>query len=141
MSILTNDRVLVEAPSDGTRRPRLKDCRKKSVSFRCVARDNPPELSVDTTNLPLLTTNSSAARIGPTKFIMNFLPLRFRGEQDRPANTPPSWLNKKMTPVLRFLARLGLLCLILTLQCSLQALDLSIDLVLLGVILGWRWRG
>ncbi|AEO70562.1 bb33c7e3-5b88-43a2-9920-8cf825e56d4e [Thermothielavioides terrestris] len=36
----------------------------------------------------------------------NFLPSRFRGEQPRSQNAAPSWLNKKITPLLQVLSRL-----------------------------------
>ncbi|KAL2263330.1 hypothetical protein VTK26DRAFT_7210 [Humicola hyalothermophila] len=36
----------------------------------------------------------------------NFLPSRFRGEQPSTQNVAPSWLNKKVTPLLQVLSRL-----------------------------------
>ncbi|EGS18916.1 3-hydroxy-3-methylglutaryl-coenzyme a reductase-like protein [Thermochaetoides thermophila DSM 1495] len=36
----------------------------------------------------------------------NFLPSRFRGEQPQCQNAAPSWLNKKVTPLLQVLARI-----------------------------------
>jgi len=37
----------------------------------------------------------------------NLLPQRFRGEQPAPPNAAPSWLNRKVTPLLRLLSRLA----------------------------------